>query len=153
MNLHDLHITLQLTKIDNLISIWKLQDMTPYRCITIVKTCLISQFIYKLTLFPQVTVNTKELQNKLDNFVWGLKKTCCPKRILHASYKVGGLNMVNLEYFSLAYESLGFADYIKIFIAINFSLMIQLICCFSNITYMFLIYPVLKLKYWVAGKL
>ena len=42
-NLHDLNISDQLTKIDNLISIWKLQDMTPYRCITIVKN--ISHFL------------------------------------------------------------------------------------------------------------
>ena len=68
-NLQYLNITSQLTRIDNLISIWRLQGMTPYRCITIVKMFLISQFIYTLTLLPTVKVNTKELQNKLDNFV------------------------------------------------------------------------------------
>ena len=47
-NIHllDLNITPQLTKIDNLISIWKLQDITQYGCITI-KTFLTSQLIYK----------------------------------------------------------------------------------------------------------
>ena len=62
-NLHDLNIAPQLTGINNLTSIWKLQDMTPYGCITIAKTFLISQLTYKVTLVPTVKVNTKELQN------------------------------------------------------------------------------------------
>ena len=99
INLHALNIIPQLTKIDNPISIWKLWNMTPYRCITIVKTFFISQLIYKLYLLPSVKVNAKELQNKLDNFVWGFKRHVVKKRILYASYKVGGLNMVNLEHF------------------------------------------------------
>ena len=57
-NLHDLNITPQLTKIDNVISIWKLWEMIPYGHITIVKTLLISQLIYKLTLLPTVKVIT-----------------------------------------------------------------------------------------------
>ena len=73
--------------------------MTPYRCITIVKTFLISQLVYKLTLLPTVKVETKDLQNKLHNFVWGSKSHVLKKKILYASHKVDGLNMVNLEHF------------------------------------------------------
>ena len=68
-----IYITHQLTKVDILISIWKLQDITPYGHLTIVKTFLIFQLIYKLTLLSTVKVNTKELENKLDSFVWDLK--------------------------------------------------------------------------------
>ena len=98
-NLHALNITPQLIRTDNLISIWKLWDMTPYRNITIIKTFLISQLINKITLLQIVKVNTKESQNKLDYFTLGFKRHVVKKRIPYASYKVGGLNMANLEHF------------------------------------------------------
>ena len=40
---------------------WKLWDMTPYAFITMIKTVLISQFIFKLTLLPTGKINTKDL--------------------------------------------------------------------------------------------
>ena len=146
-NLHDLNITPQLTKIDNLISMQRFWYMTQYRHITIVKSFLISWLIYELTLPPTVEVTTKELQNKSDNFISGFKKHVVKKRLLNTSYKVGGLNMVDLEHFLIAYNSLGFTDCIKIFIGINCSIMTQLIYYLGNIICMFLIYPMLKFKY------
>ena len=64
--------------------------------------------------------------------------------------------MVYLEHFffhDYDYDSLKFIDYIKIFIDINCALMTELICSLGKIIYMFLIYPMSKLKYQVAGKL
>ena len=34
-----------------------------------------------------------------DNFVWGFKGHVFKRRILYAAYKVGGLDMVNLEHY------------------------------------------------------
>ena len=46
-----------------------------------------------------IKVNTKELQNKLDNFVRGFQTHVVKRRIPYASYEIGGLNMVYLEHF------------------------------------------------------
>ena len=97
--------------------------------------------------------NTKEMQNKLDNFVRDLKDMLSKREYYMLLTRFVDWIRLILNIFSIAYDSLGFTDNIKISIGINCSLMTQLICCFGNIIYMFLIYPVLKLKYQVAGKL
>ena len=73
--------------------------MTLYGRVITVKTFLISQLIYHVNCLYINNLSIPKLKTKLNNFVWSNKKYFFQKEILYAPKEMGGIDMINLEYF------------------------------------------------------
>ena len=80
----------------NIISLWKLSDLTIYGRITIIKSLLLSKLTYKASVIPVPDSLIKEISKVVHNFLWkGPGKV--QRQVISGDFRYGGLRMQNIE--------------------------------------------------------
>ena len=87
----------KLDKIQNIIRVWKLRNLTFYGKVVIIKTLLVSQIVYpaKVIRVPQTFI--KSLNKIIYSFIWNSKKEKVKRNVCINRPNHGGLGMVHLE--------------------------------------------------------
>lgn len=87
----------KISKIDNLIRLWKARHLTLFGKITIIKSFLVSQLIYnaQMILIPKDIM--KQINSRVFQFLWNGKKDKVKRSVLCMKYESGGLKMVELN--------------------------------------------------------
>ena len=89
--------TPKITKIENLIKIWKTRNLTLLGKITIIKSFLVSQIIYNAQMILMPAKIVKRVNSLLFSFLWNSKKDKIKRKVVCMNYELGGLKMVDLE--------------------------------------------------------
>ena len=76
----------KITKIDNLIKVWKTRNLTLFGKITIIKSFLVSQNNAQMILMPAKIV--KHVNTLLFSFLWNCKKDKIKRKALCMNYEV-----------------------------------------------------------------
>lgn len=73
---------------------WNGRGLTPFGRIHLVKTEMLSQLIYLMTVLPSPEINfVRNLEREIFKFVWGGKRDRVKRATLKAKYKNGGLQV------------------------------------------------------------
>ena len=97
--MNDLNYKEKISKIENIIKIWKRRYLTPLGKITVIKSLLVSRLNHLFISLPNPNENIiLSLNNMFFNFLWEgpakIKSTIIVKQ-----YSEGGLKMINLRAF------------------------------------------------------
>ena len=87
----------KITKIENLIKIWKTRNLTLFGKITIIKSLLVSQVIYNAQMILMPAKIVKRVNSLLFSFLWSGKRDKIKRKALCMDYEFGGLKMVDLD--------------------------------------------------------
>jgi len=93
----ELNYSKKITKAEELIRKWGKRDLTVYGKVTIIKSLLLSQFVYlfvPLTRPPSAII--KKIEKIIYNFLWGVKRDKVKREITTCSKDRGGLDMINI---------------------------------------------------------
>lgn len=94
--------TSKLNKAMSLAKIWGARDMTVYGRITLIKSFLLSQFVYLIVPLPKPNSTLINSVNRLIyNFMWGGGMDKIKREIVDRPKSSGGLDMVNFDNFLL----------------------------------------------------
>ena len=86
-----------LTKIQNVIKIWSMRNLTIYGKVLLAKSLLISQLTYKLSLLPTPSKEyLKEVNTLISNFIWNNKPPRIAREYLLLPLEKGGLNLTDI---------------------------------------------------------
>ena len=86
-----------ITKIENLIKIWRSRQLTILGRIVIIKTLLVSQLIYNFSVLPSPNPEQmKHLNKLLSDYLWNHKKHYVDKSIMINCLTEGGLGMLDV---------------------------------------------------------
>ena len=92
----------KLEKACNLARLWGMRDMTIYGRITLIKTFLLSQFVYLIVPLPKPdNIMVKNINTLLYKFLWGGGRDKIKRETADQPKDAGGLDMVNFESFIL----------------------------------------------------
>ena len=87
-----------LTKIQNIIHIWKMRDLTLFGKVTVIKAFLQSQLVYQLSVLPSPDNKfMKRIEKLLFNFLWSNKPDKIKRSTMYCSKDDGGINMPSIE--------------------------------------------------------
>ena len=90
----------KLEKASNLAKLWGMRDMTIYGRITLIKTFLLSQFVYLIVPLPKPdNIMIKNINTLLYKFLWGGGRDKIKRVTADQPKEAGGLDMVNFESF------------------------------------------------------
>ncbi len=86
-----------LKKIHSSAEIWQKRQLPLYGKIVIIKTFLISQIIYKVTVLPNPPTNKiNDIVNVIMKFLWNGKQPRIKKEVLYNSHDNGGIKLPHL---------------------------------------------------------
>ena len=98
-SLMKLNFEASIEKIKLLTNIWQTRDLTWIGKITIIKTLLVSQLLYKFAVLPTPEYKTlKEIDTILMEFLWSKGKHFVSKNTICSTLANGGLNMINISH-------------------------------------------------------
>jgi hypothetical protein len=101
--LTDLNYTPKIKKIEQIIQLWRQRDLTLYGKVQLIKTYLISQIIYLLSVLPAPTLEfIKQLERILFQFLWNTKTERIKRTTLYRTLAEGGISMPHLPTFNYA---------------------------------------------------
>ena len=97
INTAQLNYNEKLDKMKSRMAPWVGRGLTPYGRIHLLKTELMSQLVYLMTVLPapQKTY-IEQVERKMFEFIWGGKKDRIKRMTLKSKYKYGGLNVPDL---------------------------------------------------------
>ena len=85
-------------KIINILNIWSQRNLTLYGKTTVIKSHVVSQLVYLMSVLPSPGVDyLKEIQSKMFKFLWNNKPEKIRRRILYLDKNAGGLKFPNME--------------------------------------------------------
>lgn len=85
-------------KIENIIKVWKQRQLTIYGKSLIIKTLLVSQLVYRLSVLPTPkSAYFQKLNNIIYGFLWNNKPPRISRNTLIGPINWGGINMVHVE--------------------------------------------------------
>ena len=100
-------------KVQSLLRVWKMRNLTFYGKITIIKTIIVSQFVYIATCLT-IPKHILTLLNKLlYSFLWGSKKEKVKRIVVTRNLMNWGLGMVNLRAKFLSLQLSWFSKYLN----------------------------------------
>ena len=86
-----------LEKIQNIIKIWSMRKLTLFGKITVIKSLLESQLVYKLSVLPNPSHQLlKEIDQTLFHFLWDNKPHRITKHMAIEPRDLGGLSMIDI---------------------------------------------------------
>ena len=101
-NLCECNFPQLLVKMQNIVDIWKMRDLTLYGKVLISKSLLISQLIYKLSILPDPGIDyMKEVNSLISKYVWGNKPPRLAKNILMQPLDKGGMKYIDIKIMNL----------------------------------------------------
>ena len=84
-------------RIENVIKLWSSRQITLLGRIVIIKTLLVSQFIYRFAVLPSpIPDQMKQIDRILNDYMWNNKKHFINKNVMINSLDEGGLDMVDI---------------------------------------------------------
>lgn len=93
----------RLQKATDIAKMWKMRDMTIYGRITLIKTFLLSQFVYLIVPLPRTDPATiKSINSLIYKFLWGGGCEKVKRDLVDQPKDRGGLDMVNFENFTIS---------------------------------------------------
>ena len=95
--IEDLNWKPRLTKLENILSRWKVRKLTYYGKITIIKTLGISQILYNASCINVPDYVIKVLNKTIYRFLWGSGKEKVKRSTTTKDMVDGGLRMINIE--------------------------------------------------------
>ena len=99
----DDNISLKLSEIKQLISIWSSRALTPYGKVVIIKSLLMSKITHILLSLPTPSESSfAQLDSLFFTFIWGNKPPKFRREIVEANIIEGGLKLHNLKKFDAA---------------------------------------------------
>ena len=99
----DINFTQKIREIKNLLLQWSKRNLTPIGKITVLKTLALSKINHLFLALPNPPAHIlKEINTLFFNFVWNGSKDRIKRKILIQDYNLGGLRMINVNYFSEA---------------------------------------------------
>ena len=97
------NISKKIKDMKNIISVWKIRNLTPYGKVVLIKSLLFSKITHILLSLPSPNPDTfAYLQEMINDFLWGGKPPKFRKQIMEADIKDGGLRLHNLSLFDLS---------------------------------------------------
>lgn len=101
--LTDQNYNTKLKNIKQIINLWKLRNLTIYGKVQLIKTYLISQVIYLLSVLPAPNLEfVKQLEQILFKFLWNDKTERIKRTTLYRTLAKGGIAMPHLPSFNYA---------------------------------------------------
>ena len=94
---NELNWLVKIDKIQKVISLWKMRNLTFYGKIVVIKILLISQLIYLGTCYTMPPKYVKKLNKILYSFLWNSKREKVKRAVVINSTLQGGLGMVDLD--------------------------------------------------------
>ena len=91
---NELNWSVKINKIQKVISLWKMRNLTFYGKIVIIKILLISQLIYLGTCYTMPPVYVKKLNKIIYSFLWKSKREKVKRAVVINPILQGGLGMV-----------------------------------------------------------
>ncbi len=86
-----------LKKIENVCQIWRQRSLTLFGKVTIIKTLLVSNLVYRLSVLPSPKQEMFDrIQNILFDFLWHYRRPKIKKEILYSGKENGGIDMVHI---------------------------------------------------------
>jgi len=87
----------KVTKIENILNMWKSRTLTLYGKVTVLKTLIMSQITYCATSLVVPENIIVKLNNLFYNFLWSGKRDKIKRTVVIAEYEKGGLGMVDVK--------------------------------------------------------
>ena len=88
----------QLDKMNNILKLWQMRNITPYGKVVLIKSFAVSQFVYFMSVLPSVDITTfQDIEKALFKFIWDNKPDKIARKQLYGTFQEGGLNMVHLQ--------------------------------------------------------
>jgi hypothetical protein len=98
-----------LTKMENIINIWKRRNLTLYGKVAIIKAHLQSQLVYQLSVLPSpLSSFMKRIQKILFKYLWNNKPDKIKRTVIYNSREEGDWQCQTLKCKTLPSKSLGF---------------------------------------------
>ena len=93
----ELNYEKKMARAEELVRQWGRRDLTVYGKVTIIKSLLLSQFIYLFVPLPRPPgALIKKIETLIYNFLWGVKRDKVKRQITTCSKDRGGLDMINI---------------------------------------------------------
>ena len=87
-----------ISKMKNLIKIWRTRDLTVYGKCVVLKTLIISQLIYVASILPFPSVqHIGKIKELSSNFLWDGKRPKIAHNVLINEYNKGGIKLLDIE--------------------------------------------------------
>ena len=87
-----------ITKIQNIIKLWQTRQLTLLGRITVIKTLLLSQLIYRFSVLPSPSPEQmKKIDHIFFNYLWNNKKHYIDKNVMINTLNEGGLTMIDIS--------------------------------------------------------
>ena len=87
----------RLDSIKKLLNIWSSRSLSPYGKVTIIKSFLVSKFVYVCSVLPTPKEVVSELNRMLFKFLWNGVKTKVTRVSAINDYEWGGLKMIDVD--------------------------------------------------------
>ena len=87
----------KLIKIQSIMNMWKMRNLTLYGKIVIIKSLVISQIVYAATVIHVPEMLARKLEKMIYTFIWGAKREKIKRTVCINSAEEGGLNMIDLQ--------------------------------------------------------
>ena len=88
-----------ISKIENQIKIWNMRELSLFGKSLIIKTILMSQLVYKLSVLPSPSNEfIDKIQSLFFKFLWGNKRPKIKRAVLYSDKENGGLGIPNIHY-------------------------------------------------------
>lgn len=92
-----LNFETKIKKAKNILQLWKMRNLTLMGRIQIIKTFIISQFLFICSVTPIPDRYVKEINNMVYNFIWKGGKDKIKRSTLVSKYENGGLNAPDIQ--------------------------------------------------------
>ena len=100
----------KLLSMKNLLSLWKLRNLTLYSRITILKSLALSKLVYNTSVLATPWEFVSSVQTTISRFVWNNKPKIKHTTMIGLKFK-GGLDLPDFKIINNALKSLGLEGY------------------------------------------
>ena len=92
-------------KIENQIKIWNMRELSLFGKSLIIKTMLMSQLVYKLSVLPTPSNEfIDKLQSLFFKFLWGNRRPKIKRAVLYSDKQNGGLSIPNIHFKNVSFK-------------------------------------------------
>ena len=85
-------------KMENLVKLWRMRDLTLYGKNTVLKSLIISQLIYVSSVLPfPATQDMEKIKELFNKFLWDGKRSKIAHNVLINEYDKGGIKLLDIE--------------------------------------------------------
>ena len=88
---------MKLQKVKSILNFWKMRNLTYYGKVVILKSLILSQFVYVASVLPIPPKLVVDLNKLMYNFLWNSKREKVKRAVLINDTIKGGLRMIDLK--------------------------------------------------------